>query len=87
MENKEDALCWGPKNDGSIQFWASMVGKEIDAFWFPTNDKIRLEWKLDNAYSSVTETEEFILGANNRWREHIVQALQQHWGLSNAEAR
>jgi hypothetical protein len=48
MENKEDALCWSPKKDGSIQFWASMVGKEIDAFWFPANDKIRLEWKLDN---------------------------------------
>jgi hypothetical protein len=62
-------------------------GKEIDAFWFPANDKIRLEWKLDNGYSSVTEREEFILGANSGWREYIVQALQQHWGLSNDEAR
>jgi hypothetical protein len=87
MENKEDALCWSPKKDGSIQFWASMVGKEIDAFWFPSNDKIRLEWKLDNGYSSVTEREEFILSANSGWREYIVQALQQHWGLSNDEAR
>jgi hypothetical protein len=80
-------LCWSPKKDGSIQFWASIVGKEIDAFWFPSNDKIRLEWKLDNGYRSVTEREEFILSANSRWREHIVQALQQHWGLSNDEAR
>lgn len=81
MENKEDALCWSPKNDGSIQFWASIVGKEIDAFWFPSSNKVRLEWKLENGYSSVTESKEYKPGQGILWRERMVQALRQHLGI------
>ena len=82
MENKKDALCWSPKKDGSIQFWASIVGKEIDAFWFPSSNKVRLEWKLENGYSSVTESKEYEPGQGILWRERIVQALRQHLGIA-----
>ena len=82
MENKEDALCWSPKKDGSIQFWASIVGKEIDAFWFPSSNKVRLEWKLENGYGSVTESKEYEPGQGILWHERIVQALRQHLGIA-----
>jgi hypothetical protein len=82
MENKEDALCWYAKEDGSVQFWCSMEGKEIEAFWFPSSNKVRLEWKLENGYSSVTESKEFELGQGILWRGRIVQALRQHLGIA-----
>ena len=82
MENKEDALCWSPKKDGSIQFWVSIVGKEIDAFWFPFSNKVRLERKLENGYSSVTESKENEPGQGILWRGRVVQALRQHLGVA-----
>jgi hypothetical protein len=82
MENKEDALCWYAKEDGSVQFWCSMEGKEIDAFWFPSSNKVRLEWKLENGYSSVTENKEYEPGQGILWRGRIVQALRQHLGIA-----
>ena len=81
MENKEDALCWSPKKHGSIQFWASMVGKEIEAFWFPASNRIRLEWRLDNGYSSVKCDREFEPGSGGGWREILVEALRRHLGI------
>lgn len=82
MENKENALCWYAKEDGSVQFWCSMEGKEIDAFWFPSSNKVRLEWKLESGYSSVTENKEYEPGQGILWRGRIVQALRQPLGIA-----
>jgi hypothetical protein len=78
--NPEEVKCcmWEP-NGNRIQFYCSWNSKvEIEAFWDPFSEMIRVERRTDNGYSSSLDTQQYAQGGRPKWDLRLLCALGKH---------